>query len=596
MKKVIAILLAAALLLTAGCARREEVAPQSAVPGYYGAGQVVEGGSAGQREANYAGLDAARKQEEIVLTLRFTQDGEAADRLPEYRVEGLCSPSRVVVTARTAGHDGLGQDAEPMGEFLGMIEQDKGEDGVQLIFQFTGSVAFKVEEDKGALRLRVRADDAVAVEKYHVKTPYRVDGAQAEEYGLQPVLCDDGISLLLLSEGFDTLEEADAQCNSLNAALEAAGSDDTAEVIRLNSDEAPVYTEPVSRALLTAMGALKTADGVIDGELVATDARFLCRTNDGGLLMARPMVDEETGAACEELWAYSLATGRRGRVTDAVFASIGKAAISKDGRYIAVLEQKDGARWMYLFDRHNEGLQFISAEGMGDYTADFAWGEDNALYAMCGEESMQLMAYDPDAPEEERLRAVEEREGSFGSVGAAGGQVYFNDDAGNIYRVGTDGGEREVFATAEAFLLSPDGTKMLLVTYEAAAEEGAQRLATLEVCDLATDARSVIATGVALSDTIWSGDGEALLYLVHNDGADSEDYPVRLMRYTIEIGRTEEMGALASNSIFQARDKDHVIVTFYRQTDESMMPITYRIDLTGGVLDAEDELIVTIEE
>ena len=70
---------------------------------------------------------------------------------------------------------------------------------------------------------------------------------------------------------------------------------------------------------------------------------------------------------------------------------------------------------------------------------------------------------------------------------------------------------------------------------------------------------------------------------------------MRLKRYTLTTGVTEDLGALASNSIFPGRDGDSVLVMFYQERDGLYTPITYALDLTGGVLSEEDELIVTID-
>lgn len=127
----------------------------------------------------------------------------------------------------------------------------------------------------------------------------------------------------------------------MNDALEAAGCDETAEVIYLNSGAAPAYTEPVSRSELTMMGALKTDSGVVDGTLVATDARFLCWDPEGGMVMARPQVEttgDGTTSTYEEVWLYQL-DGTREPLLDTAFSSVQKAAYSPDTRYIALLEQ-----------------------------------------------------------------------------------------------------------------------------------------------------------------------------------------------------------------------------------------------------------------
>lgn len=603
MKKVVLIALVLALMLS-GCAQRNPD-PDSTVPGYYGQGQTLEGGSGSQKNANLADVSVSRRQEDVLITLTFREgsivENAAAplcEKLPSYTVEALTAPSRIAVHLPITIYEFLGEELPSMGEFLGMMTQEE-EDGITLYFQFTGQVAYKVAEEEGALVLQVRADDAPSVEQYHVKMQHNDENAAlAAEYGMTMALCDDAIHIYDLTGGMETLEEADALCQTLNAALEEAGSDETAEVIFLNSGKAPVYTEPVSRSMLTMMGALRTEDGVLDGELVAMDARFLCWNDDGSMVMARPQVEvagDGSTQTYEEIWVYNL-DGKRERLIDTAFASVQKAAFSPDGRYIALLEQSDGARLLYLYDRMDQGLVFLSAEGVGDYTSDFAWSDGGVLYAMCGSDTMQLMAYDPALAEagQEPLTAVEEREGGYGNVGVSGNTVYFNDEYGNIYAVDAQTGSRELFDVGDGFLLSPDGTRMVLIVYE---DGENQSLATLYLCDLTTGTRMQIASQAALSDYVWSADGKVLFYLVSNkDAQDAADYPVRLMRYSTVDGKTTDLGALASNSIFQGRTQDYVIIMYYQNRNNVFYPITYELNLTELTNHTQDELIVTIDE
>ena len=193
----------------------------------------------------------------------------------------------------------------------------------------------------------------------------------------------------------------------------------------------------------------------------------------------------------------------------------------------------------------------------------------------------------------ESLRAVEEREGGYGNVGEAGGIVYFNDEYGNVYAVDTATGTRELFEIADGFLLSPDGSRMLQIVYEDG-ENGS--LATMYLCDLASGTRMQIAAQAALSDYAWSEDSRVLFYLVSNrDAEDAADYPVRLMRYSTVDGRTTDLGALASNSIFPGRTQDSILLMYYQDRDGLFYPITYQLSLTDLTDHAQDELVPTLE-
>ena len=70
---------------------------------------------------------------------------------------------------------------------------------------------------------------------------------------------------------------------------------------------------------------------------------------------------------------------------------------------------------------------------------------------------------------------------------------------------------------------------------------------------------------------------------------------MRLMRYNLEDSKTTDLGALASNSIFQGRSRDNVIVMFYQNRNGFFAPVTYELDLTSMTDHSGDELIVTVE-
>ena len=589
MKKIVAFILIILLFTLSACGGRDEqiIVPASSVPGYFSAEQVLSGGNSEVADANLKNIEILRRQEDYVLTISFADGsvldnrrGDPAGSLPAYTLSVLDAPARLVVELPDCLTEGAAQELEQMGEFLGYF-YEKSENGATLYFQFTGGIVYKAEEGSGKLTLCVRASDDPSVEHYHVKTVYRDENVDLSRFDFTPALCEDGINLCRLSPAIGTVEEADILCDRVNMALDEAGSDDTAEVILMESGKAPVYTSPVSHSLLTMMGALRTETGIVDGVMIGMDARFICWDNEGSLLMACPQTalsgDGET-ESIEELWVYG-ASGKRKKLLETPFFSIQKAAVSPDGRYIAILEAADGDRLLYLYDTQSDALTFLSAEGFGDYTADFCWGENGILYGMCGDESMQMIAFDPKIqPIEDAFTAVEEREGGNGNVAVSGDHVYFNDEYGNVYSVSILDSTRELYETADGFLLSPDGQNMLLITYDDI-ETGNQ--VTLNLKNISSGEKTEIASGMMLSAYVFSGDSKALFMLCGNDNAaEAEDYPVNLLKYSISDGSMETLGALASNSIFCGQDENNLILMFYQSQGEDVFrPITYRLRL-----------------
>ena len=155
MRSFIAICLALLMLLTAGCAKQAELVPESSVPGYFSQRQTLSGGSKMLRNVLLADVTAVREGEEVCLTLHFAQDGEPS-RIPEYTVEPLMSPARLKVTLHAAAADVLALDLPPMGEFMGMVVETVEESAV-VYLQFSGHVAYKLEENEESGTLTLRA-------------------------------------------------------------------------------------------------------------------------------------------------------------------------------------------------------------------------------------------------------------------------------------------------------------------------------------------------------------------------------------------------------------------------------------------------------
>ena len=67
------------------------------------------------------------------------------------------------------------------------------------------------------------------------------------------------------------------------------------------------------------------------------------------------------------------------------------------------------------------------------------------------------------------------------------------------------------------------------------------------------------------------------------------------MRYSTVDGRTTDLGALASNSIFPGRTQDSILLMYYQDRDGLFYPITYQLSLTDLTDHAQDELVPTLE-
>lgn len=571
MKKILVLLLT--LLLLAGCraqpASVDAEQPASGVPGYYALSQVWAGGSGAQ--ADLLTIEVSRRQEDTIVELRF--DGE--NGLPSYSVSGLSDPARLVIALPLSSRSFAGREIEPNGLFEGMFYEQDGENTV-LYLQFTGNIAYKPAEDTQTLTFFVRADALDERMDSFVRLSYGEKTAPiAQKHEMTPALCDDGATVIYLSRPFASQQDAEALRQSLEEELLAQNLDDTPQVSLLQSGAAPEYMEPISRRELSALGALLRADeSVLNADVFMVDARFLCWLPDGKTaVLACPTNQDE---AVEEVWLCDL-DGNSQKLFDGEFSALQKGAVSSDGRYFALIEQLEGARLVYVYDKEQGTLDLLSTQGFGDYTTDIAWSAEDKLYAMTGDDVMQLMVYDPalSGSETASVSAVEEREGSYGTIGCAGGWVYFTDEYGDILRANPQTATRELFVPGDGFWISGDGEHMAVVLY--VDQEGGEVNSYIDVYTPTAKQVARLEIESALLNACWDRDGQKLYYLLANYS--NAAYPTELFVFDILTGKSESLGMLASKNIFTGAESSELMLVAYLEQNGALRPVCYRLHL-----------------
>lgn len=584
MKRVTLLLLC--LLLLAGCGPKaqEVVAPLSQIPGYYTNGQIVSGGEtiAG---ANLRTLDAGVYSGETMISLSFVsgsmkkgdQEGPL-NQIPVYSVESLAGPARLRVELAIDHWDYAGSEMSPSGllQYMTMMAPTAQGEPVVLFFQFTGKIAYKIEENKGMLVIRVQPDEPDQSLLYYATLEMSNETRSiAKANKMMPVICEDGETLVYLSKPFARLDEADALVLTLNKQMEAAALNARAGVIEHKGSSAPSLSTMLTQEELDRLGALRQADGsLVAAEPWAVDARFLCWLPDGeGALCARPAIRSD-GESFEEIWVYNT-DGTRFRYLESEITYVQQAKFSNDGRYLAFMDKTEYRQLMYLYDTADKSLDFLSAEGLSDFTVDFSWSDNGLLYVMSGDEEMRLLACDPamETEDESRVTPVEEAIGSFGSVFCAGEYVYFNDgESGMIVRVEPVEGIRTEYVKGTGFSISPDGKTMLIIRR---GEDGDSLL----LQNIETQETRELTNSLPYRASCWSLDGQTLHFLLMNE---DEDYPCVLYRANAQTGEVEQLGALASDSIYTGSSgRELVLVAYYGGDGDEMMPITYRLPLSN---------------
>lgn len=589
MKKRWLLLLLAAMLLLSACHAGDNTdadpisSPASDLPGFYSAGQSVQGnGTDGNADLTEIAVEQRNEEMRVLLYFEDVSSGEPA--LPSCTVELLDTPMRLRVSMPLAKCSAAGQDPEPLGTYQGLIMEQTDSKTV-FYFQYSGEIAFQYEENasKGMITLTTNIAGSRTDTAYHLLMNYDRDAASlAASNKMYPAWCDDLSNLRYISAPYATLEEADAALNTLNDQIASSALDITAEVIPLSFGDFPPYEVEISRADLLAMAQLLGTDNVVvEPEIWGIDARFLCYLpNSESALFARPIQYLNNNGEAEtydQLWQFA-PDGSRSQYMEGDFSTVSEAQFSKDGAHLALLESSSGRRTLYVYTIATDELTILSMEGFGDYTSSFCWGDDGKLYAMTGDDTIQLLSFDPSLPADgdtPRVTAVEEREGSFGKLAYLQNALYFVGDDSTIYRIDPTTGERQSFCDAEGFVPSPDGKYLACTYYSADVETDSQTgLSIVPVAN--AEAEIEIPNDKALMSVCWSEDGQWLYYLVLNDISDN--YPCSLHRYNVQTLQTERLGSLASTSIAPAKG-EAVLVTAYYDRGGVSMPLTFVLSL-----------------
>ncbi|MBQ3864987.1 MAG: hypothetical protein II781_04020 [Clostridia bacterium] len=593
MKKIVILLLAVSMLLCVSC-RNASPAPGSTVPGYYGAGQTLTGGSDSSGAAALVQGDVVRNGEELCFSFGFADADGNRVTVPSYSLSLTEDPIRLCLTVPSMQFP-FGTSFAPIKPCLGCVQED-GEKGTStLYFQFMGQQCFKASVKENILTVSVRPCDGTEQEAAYIAvsaktSDCRLAGAEPSaetgtvswgEKGFHPVLCADGEHILLLSSPYTQMEELDRVLLSLKEELEQGGDDRIPQVFHLIRGEVPVYQELISRAAIDELGAMDTGSETVKPEMWATDARFLNWNGDRtSALMARQILVENLAGGStqkyEQLYLYPENDVPQ-ILADVEMGLIAKAEFSPDGSMVAFIEVSDGFRLLYLYDIRSETLLYLPGEGLGEYTADFVWNTDGRLYCMCGAEKMQLMLFDPYLTEddEDRIRVVEEREGFSGNIFLNGGKLYLNGDDDMIYILDPATGDRGLYADGAILSITEDGRYMAILRPCAT---GCGR--ELVIRDTQSEESAVISDDVPVMGVCWMRDQRTLCCLVTNEGSDREIYPSILRKAEAGKNGFVQIGRLASNSVFAGKEDDMIVlVSSYQARADAYAPVTFRLQL-----------------
>jgi len=571
-KNPIALALILTLLLT-GCT-------QKAVQTGTGAAQAPTAAAldASATELKDLAMETQNGVTQVTLSFRG-EDGADTDTVPEASLLTLTEPGRVILTLPGVEKwDYRVYEDELEGSVVtGVFHHNAlgGQPG-ELYLHTECPVQVQMKQEGGRLILSITpgelsADKAwfVLVDGYDLY-PGNSSRAELDKMGLYPCLCGDASALVLLSESFDSLQAAQEAVEAWQETLEKALPGRTPTIVTLEPGQLPLHDAQTQVQSLAEQVLGENDDGEITGKTLQADGRFLSWMPQGGYLFVKTLQDGQY--SYDQLWQYN---GSAAQLLPGVeFSQITQAALSADGRYLAVMEQDGGLhRTAEIFDLQSGGHFLLADEGMGADTPAFAWEKtSNVLYAISGEGEdlfYQTLDLTGDAPAVTKFCQEKAHESPLLQTEKGWICLRYEDGISSAYLVEAGGFTR--LGEGNRFLLSPNGQSLAI-----SGEDG-DGVGWLYLLDIQSGTRTWVEQDCAIMDMAWDADSQALYYAVY-DG-DNEQYPLWVRAYACATGTTDAQAHLTMGDMQpDIQPGGFLLVDIYRSASQEI-GMTYQIQI-----------------
>jgi len=555
--KKLSFFFAVLLLLTglhAGCipADDSESTPQPATGGVASVDSNI----------NIKDIDITQQNEQTVVTFSLLSGSRKAGypesklaELPPYEIKLLDQPQRLMIRFDNISF----RDYEPkvswaISDFvLGLFREVPADDDSLIIYiQLSRSASFDVSEKEGSLSVALTpGKENESTQYYCVSNSFyeHQEGRWPEEIDMQPVLCSDLQTKLLISKPFDTKEEAESYMQSIKPQLKEALPDAVLSVIDVAKSALPDFITDIDYLQVEGHRVLMKDGTYPETSVLLENGRYLATAPDGSIAFSRfykpeePVLDQERFLMSEQLWILD-ANGRLQSINASEFFTIDKAAFSIDGRYIAILDKSIENRVLYVYDFESQTLINLGEEGFGSQTVDFTWSDaSNTLYAMTGNDTTKQMkscAFSGDGSI--AISAVEEQEGAEGHVAVWQGRLFFADSAaGKIYEIAET--RREITDGVD-IRVQPDSNYLIVLETEPSQDE--QVFTNLKLCDVDSGETQYIVQDSAIESFAFMRGG-TVYYLDAMAENTKGDYPYGLYAYDIAIASLDEVALCSTN-------------------------------------------------
>lgn len=523
-------------------------------------------GGSKQKDANLNKITLTEDNGAININLHFISGSSLEETspclVPEYKVEFLESPLRLQVTLKDMVYwdymvEGMPDDQTFLINGMFQMSPYNNNTDTTLFFSLSKSVKFKVLEQDNVLTISLKPDKKdkqqdgwyLACDMY-----YEYQTGEKTGYGFTPSLCDDKISVIMLSQQFKTEKQAIKERDKLlTSTLEGT----EIRIISLKAGELPTYSESSSTHALLGESILSVDGAKVTLPLFYGDARFLAWNPDGsGALFAK------TEEGYEKLYIADK-NGARHLLTENGFATVIKPFFSADGSRLVFVDQSETSTVVTTLDINSGKVTVINKEenAFGEIIMGVALNETGTkLYCLSGNETYSIKVYDFAT---DKITTLKDNILLESDLYYHNGYLYYCDVVDEyeaVVRLNITSNQQELLHKGAQFTVSPDGTKLALIV-----EDYETAVCNLRVVDLENNAWDTVAEDVVTTEFFFGFDSKQLYFTVET--GDDEFY-YQIMCYDVETMECLSK-AQAINSVFFPSNKPNEIIISVMYMDET---------------------------
>ncbi len=542
--------------------------PRGYRQGEFNSSTVSAFGGKRQENANLNKIDVIVNEGSVQIDFSFVSGSESEGEtsqcgIPEYKVEFLQGPARMLVTfTDVVYYDYVvtGVETDITDIIIGMFRN-----GGSFYFNLSSDVEFLLTENGGTLSVVLRKKESDDIIRYYLTGDlyYEYQNGQMPECGFTPTLCSDNMSVVMISKGYKTREQAEKEKDSLlTGKLEGFEID----LQELKGNQLPVYNEESTQAQLLSESIVSINGAKISLPLFFGDARFLCWCpNNTSALFAKA----EDGV--EKLYVADR-EGTKHQLSDKTFSTITKAAYSADGSVLAIVDNADDVERCSVYDVEQNTLKMLvdsSGESLlGENILGLTVSDDGMrVYSVSGKDVYSLKEYDvlSSTVRELKTQILVETDLKYFN-----GNLYYNDvyeEREMFLKYSIDSDSITPIAAGASFTMSPDGLTAAVISenYETA------------VCDLnivnieSGEVKTVLGDAIT-NDYFFSNDGKKLYYVLETG---DEEFYYQIISYDIQTGETEIKAQSINASFFASNMPEEVIISVMYEHEGSAHSATY---------------------